>query len=219
MNDVLARADGVSRTFGRGSAAVVAVHDVDCEVRAGARIAIVGPSGSGKSTLLHLLAGLELPTRGTVSWPALGPRESLQPSSVSFVPQGLSLVPFLDVMENVMLPLLLAGGAPDEARATAGQGLLALGLDAVATQLPEELSGGQTQRAAVVRALVPAPRLLLADEPTGQLDRTTASKVLDHLLGGVAEDGAVVVSSHDDELAVRFDVVWQMRDGRLGRLG
>src|SRR5207244_2437366 len=108
-SDVLVRVVGVARTFGRGPVAVVAVHGTSCEIRIGARLALTGPSGSGKSTLLHLLAGLDEPTVGTITWPVLGPRHQHRPGLIGVVFQGPSLLPPLDVAENVALPLLLAG--------------------------------------------------------------------------------------------------------------
>ena len=108
-DQVVVRCDGVGRTFGEGRRAVVAVRDVTCVVRAGERVAVTGPSGSGKSTLLHLVAGLDLPTRGTLSWPALGGRDRLRPGPVGVVFQDPSLLAPLDVAENVALPMLLAG--------------------------------------------------------------------------------------------------------------
>jgi ABC-type lipoprotein export system ATPase subunit len=214
--DVLVRCQDVARTFGSGPAAVVAVRRVNCEVRAGQQLALTGPSGSGKSTLLHLLAGLDAPTVGTVSWPALGPREALRPGPVGVVFQGPSLLPPLDVLENVALPLVLAGAADDAARASAAAALDLLELGGLAAKLPEELSGGQAQRVAVARVLAGRSRLILADEPTGQLDFAAATAVLDALLHAAAETGAaLVVSTHDARMAGRLPERWRMDDGQL----
>lgn len=214
--DVLVRAVGAARTFGRGPAAVVAVHRASCEITAGARLALTGPSGSGKSTLLHLLAGLDEPTAGTVTWPALGTRRQLRPGLVAVVFQGPSLLPPLDVAENVALPLLLAGLPEDEAGAAAHQALARLGLETLAAKLPEELSGGQAQRVAVARALAGRPRLILADEPTGQLDHRNGAVVIDALLEAAGTLGAaLVVATHDPLVADRFADRWSMADGRL----
>jgi ABC-type lipoprotein export system ATPase subunit len=216
-HDVLARADAVARTFGSGTAAVVAVHGVSCEIRSGARLALTGPSGSGKSTLLHLLAGLDEPTVGTVTWPALGPRHLHRPGLVGVVFQGPSLLPPLDVAENVALPLLLAGRSEREAAAAARVALDRLGLEGLAGKLPEELSGGQAQRVAVARVLAGRPRLILADEPTGQLDHRNGAVVVDALLEAAAAlDAALVVATHDPLVAGRFTERWSMTDGRLG---
>jgi ABC-type lipoprotein export system ATPase subunit len=214
--DVLVRAREVARTFGSGPAAVVAVHGVSCEVRAGARLALTGPSGSGKSTLLHLLAGLDEPTVGTIEWPALGPRAALRPGPVGVVFQGPSLLPPLDVAENVALPRLLAGHSDEEARAAAGQALERLGLAELASKLPDELSGGQAQRVAVARVLAGGHRLVLADEPTGQLDHASAAVVVDALLEAAGQlDAALVIATHDPRVASRLAERWRMADGRL----
>ncbi len=173
-----------ARTFGSGRRATVAVHDASCTIQAGDRIALVGPSGSGKSTLLHLLGGLDLPTSGTVHWPALGHDGTPHVNEVATVFQGGSLVPALTVLENVGLPLLLAGRAPADAHEASTTALSLLGIGELAQALPEELSGGQAQRASVARAVASGPRLLLADEPTGKLDHRAATLVIDVLLVG-----------------------------------
>jgi ABC-type lipoprotein export system ATPase subunit len=214
--DPLVRCIDVARTYGSGRAAVVAVHGVSCEVNAGEGIAIVGPSGSGKSTLLHLMAGLDDPTTGAISWPALGDRSALRPRLVGVVFQGPSLLAPLDVEENVALPLVLGGTDPALAAEAARIALARLGLDDVAGSLPEELSGGQAQRAAVARVLAARPRLILADEPTGQLDHVTGARVMDALLATASEtDAALVVSTHDAAVAERLGRQWQIADGKL----
>jgi ABC-type lipoprotein export system ATPase subunit len=215
-NVPLARCVGVGRTYGAGRAAVVALHDATCEVFAGELVALVGPSGSGKSTLLHLLAGLDAPTAGTISWPALGARDALRPGPVGVVFQGPSLLPLLDVSENVALPLLLAGNGRERAAEGARTALARLGLEDLGAKLPEELSGGQAQRVAVARVLAGAPRLILADEPTGQLDHVAGAQVIDVLIETATATGAaLVVSTHDDELAAGLAAQWRMADGRL----
>ena len=214
--DQLVRCTDVARTYGSGRAAVVAVHGVSCEVNAGEGIAIVGPSGSGKSTLLHLMAGLDDPTTGAISWPALGDRSALRPRLVGVVFQGPSLLAPLDVEENVALPLVLGGTDPAPAAEAARIALERLGLDDVAGSLPDELSGGQAQRAAVARVLAARPRLILADEPTGQLDHVTGARVMDALLATASETGAaLVVSTHDAAVAERLGQQWQIADGKL----
>lgn len=216
MSEPLVRCEGVSRTFGAGSGATVALHDATCEVRAGERIAITGPSGSGKSTLLHLLGGLDAPTSGTVDWPALGPPAALRPGPVAMIFQGPSLLPPLSVLENVALPLVLERS--DEATATrlALVALDALGLSELAEKLPEEISGGQAQRVAVARVLAGAPRLILADEPTGQLDRSNADAVVDVLIEVADRHGAaLVIATHDELVAQRLPQRWNVADGRL----
>ena len=212
----LVRAEGVARTYGRGTSAVVAVHGASCAVHAGQLVALTGPSGSGKSTLLHLLAGLDAPTVGMITWPALGSRDSLRPGPVAVVFQAPSLLPALDVLENVALPLVLGGQADALARAGAHDALTSLHLDHLATKLPDELSGGQAQRVAVARALAGKPQLILADEPTGQLDRATGDGVIDALLVAAGHLGAaLVVSTHDARIAERFPERWTMADGLL----
>lgn len=206
----------LARTYGSGETAVVAVHGVTLEIAPGDRIALTGPSGSGKSTLLHLLAGLEPPTGGTISWPALGDRECLRPGPVGVVFQAPSLMPALDVTENVALPLLLAGQSPSDATAAASQALGDLGLVDLAGRVPDELSGGQAQRVAVARALAARPLLLLADEPTGQLDRATGAHLMDVLLTAADRSGAaLVVATHDPTIADRLPVRLEMVSGRL----
>ncbi|MGI9033192.1 MAG: ABC transporter ATP-binding protein [Acidimicrobiales bacterium] len=215
-NDLLVRCVGVARTYGTGPNAVVAVHGVNCEIVAGQRVALTGPSGSGKSTLVHLFAGLDAPTVGTLSWPALGGPDELRPGPVGVVFQGPSLLAPLDVMENVALPLILAGSSEAQARAGAAEALDHLGLRALGAKLPEELSGGQAQRVAVARVLAGRPRLVLADEPTGQLDHPTAAGVIDALLKTTAALRAgLVVTTHDPLVAKRLPQRWHMADGAL----
>ena len=212
----VARCDGAARTFGSGAGAVVALQPTTCEIFPGARIALTGPSGSGKSTLLHLLAGLDEPTLGTVSWPEIGPRDTLRPGRVAVVFQGPSLLPPLTVVENVALPLLLAGRTEAEALTGATAALERLDLLELEAKLPEEISGGQAQRVAVARALAGAPVLLLADEPTGQLDHDNAAAVADVLEDAARHSGAaLVLATHDLEVAERLPERWVMRDGRL----
>jgi putative ABC transport system ATP-binding protein len=215
MTEIVVSCEHAARTYGRGATAVVAVYGVTCEVRAGERIALVGPSGSGKSTLLHLMAGIDAPTAGTIRWPGLEPAGPRVPGAVGIVFQGPSLLPALDVTENVALPLVLAGQGDVEARRAARAALERLGLDDVALRLPDELSGGQAQRAAVARALVASPRLVLADEPTGQLDHDSALLVVDALVHATDDGAAVVVATHDLVVAARLDRQWSMADGRV----
>ena len=212
----LVRCDGASRTYGEGSTATVALQPTDCAVHAGARIAIVGRSGSGKSTLLHLLAGLDEPTLGTVSWPAIGPLAGLRPGPIAVVFQGPSLLPPLTVEENVALPLVLAGQGDADAHAAARTALKLADLRELAGKLPEEISGGQAQRVAVARALAGRPALILADEPTGQLDRASGAAVVDLLLAAAGHAGAgLVVSTHDPTVAARLPTCWEMHSGCL----
>lgn len=206
----------LTRTYGRGPSAVVAVRDVSCTVRPGEHVALVGPSGSGKSTLLHLMAGLERPSVGTIEWPALTLDSQGRPGPVGVVFQGPSLLPALDVVENVALPLVLAGVAEEEARLRATAALDRLDVGQLGTKWPEELSGGQSQRVAVARVLARRPALILADEPTGQLDATTGAHVIDVLFEAANEIGAaLVVSTHDPQVAERLDQRWVLRAGSI----
>jgi putative ABC transport system ATP-binding protein/lipoprotein-releasing system ATP-binding protein len=206
----------VDRTYGHGAAATVALAPTDVKVRPGDRIALVGPSGSGKSTLLHLMAGLDTPTHGQVSWPAIGAREQLHPGRVAVIFQGPSLLPALTVLENVALPLVLDGTRDAQARSEARDALDMLGLGELADKLPEETSGGQAQRVAVARALAGHPLLILADEPTGQLDRPNGATVVDVLLEAAQHSGAaLVVATHDPAVAARLPTRWEMHSGEL----
>ena len=214
---VVVRCTDLSRTFGVGPTAVHAVRAVNCRVPRWARIALTGPSGSGKSTLLHLIAGLDTPTAGSVRWPALveGPRPG-RPTGIGMVFQGPSLLPSLDVTENVALPLLFAG-QPHQTAMRHGRGALdVLDIGDLAAKLPDELSGGQAQRVAIARALATRPAVILADEPTGQLDHPTADRVITVLLDSAVSIGAaVIIATHDPAIAARLPDQWVMRDGHL----
>jgi putative ABC transport system ATP-binding protein len=216
MTDVLVRAEGLTRVFGTGESAVTAIAGATFEVREGDCIALIGPSGSGKSSLLHLIAGLDQPSSGAIEWPAIGQREDLRPGPVALAFQGPTLLPPLTVAENVALPGLLAG-RPDKVAAAAAQELInLLGLSDVAGKLPEEISGGQAQRAGMARALANGPRLVLADEPTGQLDRKTAAGLMDVLIDQVVRTGAsLIVATHDEAVVERLALRWTMNDRRL----
>jgi ABC-type lipoprotein export system ATPase subunit len=216
VTEPLVMGRGAGRTFGKGATATVAVQPADFVIELEQRVALVGPSGSGKSTLLHLMAGLDLPTVGTIAWPAIGSRSDLRPGAVAVIFQGPSLLPPLNVLENVALPLVLAGEGDEAAQSAALTSLELLGLAALADKLPDEISGGQAQRVAVARGLAGRPRLILADEPTGQLDHTTAAGVVETLLAAAdAVQAALVVSTHDPAIAARLDDRWEMHDGRL----
>ena len=216
MNDILVRAVGLNRQFGNSHGTVVAVAEATFEIREGDRIALTGPSGSGKTSLLHLIAALDHPSGGVIEWPALGQPGDLRPGPVSIAFQGPSLLPPLTVAENVALPALLAGAADGEAAAAAGTLIDRLGLSEVASKLPEEISGGQAQRAGLARALMGKPRLILADEPTGQLDRTSAAALIGVLLEQVIATGAaLVVATHDAAVAGRLPLRWSMTERTL----
>lgn len=208
------RTHRLTRCFGAGTGTVVAVRGVTVTASCHDRIALTGPSGSGKSTLLHLLAGLDEPTAGTISWSCAEPNAARP--AVGLVFQGRSLVPNLNVIENVCLPMLFAGHPEHEATTRAHEALTRLGIGALSGALPDALSGGQAQRVAIARVLAGAPRLILADEPTGQLDHAAAALVIDVLLRAADELGAaLIVSTHDPVVARRLPTQWAMRDGRL----
>jgi putative ABC transport system ATP-binding protein len=210
-DEVLVSCTDAALTFDRGAQAVVAVHGADLEIRAGDRLAVVGPSGSGKSSLLHLIGGLEQPTHGTVTRAA-----SLGPYDIGLVFQGDSLIPALNVAENSALPLVLADHPEDEARQTALAALALVDAADLADRLPDEISGGQAQRVAAARVLAQAPRLILADEPTGRLDHATGARVLDALLTAADHTGAaLIITTHDSAVAARLTIQRTMRDGRL----
>jgi putative ABC transport system ATP-binding protein len=195
----LARCTDLTRTYGSGAGMVHALRGVSCTLRPGTQVALTGPSGSGKSTLLHLLAGLDTPTSGTIAWPGLGGSPEGRPGLIGMVFQGPSLLPPLDVTENIALPLLLAGGQETQARERAAAALHDVGLDELAARLPEELSGGQAQRVAVARALA-----------------AHAAQVVGLLLDAATLLGAaLVLSTHDLTIADRFPDRWQMADGLM----
>lgn len=215
MSDFLIEADGVGRTYLQGGVPVPALASASFRLQKKDRIAIIGRSGSGKSTLLHLMAGLDVPTAGRLAWPELGAREQLLPNKIALVFQSPSLIAPLTVAENVALPLLM-GEVEEDVEAAVDAALATFDLTALADKLPEELSGGQMQRVAMARAIAGHPGLILADEPTGQLDQPTGRAVLDALLAHLeGTDTALVISTHDPAVAERMQVVWQMRHGVL----
>ena len=216
MSEMLVQIHNGGRTYSHGKSSVVALASATCTVMPGDRIALVGPSGSGKSTLLHLIGGLDTPTSGSLEWPALGARETLRPTKIGLVFQMPSLLAPLTVVENVEIPLLLGPASAEKARAAALDALDRIGLKPLAEKLPEELSGGQAQRVAVARALATQPKLILADEPTGQLDHPTAQHLFDVLLASLeGTDIALVVATHDRTVAERMHKIWRMQYGIL----
>lgn len=214
--EIFINASGISCIYKKGHNQVVALDTVSCQVCSGDRIAVVGPSGSGKSTLLQIIGGIESPTSGNVSWPALGSRQVLRPEKIGFVFQTESLLPPLTCLENVKIPLLLNRVREAEADKIALNVLKKLRLDNLANKLPEELSGGQAQRVAAARAIVSQPKVILADEPTGQLDHTTAQHLLDLILASIkGTDTALVIATHDINVARRMNTVWSIDHGRM----
>ena len=215
MADALVAGIRVARRFRQGGSTLEALLPASFAVEPGDRIAVVGPSGSGKSTLLQLMADLDSPSSGELRWPALGLSGSLRPRRIGVVFQAPSLISTLSAVENVEVPLRLLGvdGSP---RAAALEALDGVGLAALADKLPDALSGGQAQRVALVRAIVLRPRLVLADEPTGQLDQRSARQAIDALLQAASNSGAaLVVATHDPAVAQRFRTVWTIDHGVL----
>ncbi|MBI3296938.1 MAG: ABC transporter ATP-binding protein [Elusimicrobia bacterium] len=223
MSDALLALESVEKSYPAPGGALRVLHGVSLSVGAGQSLAVVGPSGSGKSTLLGLMAGLERPSAGRLRWRGrdLSPLSedglaSWRRESVGFVFQSHRLVSVLSALENVLLPLELAGVAPGEARERAAAVLSALGLAARLDHRPSQLSGGEQQRVAIARAYVHAPPLILADEPTGALDADTASAVLDSLLRLNAEKGsALVLVTHNSEAAGRLSRRVTLSGGRV----
>lgn len=200
---------------------VRALDGVSLEVDAGRFIALVGRSGCGKSTLLHLAGALDFPTSGSVCLEGTATDQlneagltRLRRERVGFVFQSFQLLNTLSVIENVEVPLLLAGDA--NPRSKAMEQLAAVGLESMATRMTHQLSGGQMQRVAIARALVHGPRLLLADEPTGNLDTATGNSILELLRNICSERGVtIVMATHSSEAAAIADLVVRMRDGRI----
>jgi ABC-type lipoprotein export system ATPase subunit len=191
MPRIFVRVNNAGRTYLQGKIPVKVLASVTCAVVPGDRVAVVGPSGSGKSTLLH-------------------------PKKIGFVFQMETLLAPLTAVENVELPLLLEDVKPLDAHTAALKALKDLELESIADKLPEELSGGQAQRVAVARALSSRPKLILADEPTGQLDHPTAQRLFDVLLASIEDgDTALIVATHDPAIAGRMRTTWHLRHGRL----
>ena len=213
-------ASALTKEYGKGAALVRAVDDVSLEVAQGESVAIVGPSGCGKSTLLYLLGGLERPTAGTLQlaqrrleqMPEAG-LARLRRRALGFVFQAFHLVDELTALENVELPALLAGASPRAARARARELLQQVDLEDRAEHLPSALSGGQCQRVAIARALANAPLLVLADEPTGNLDSAATTEVL-RLFDQLRATGQTLITvTHDSRVAATADRLITMRDG------
>jgi ABC-type lipoprotein export system ATPase subunit len=220
MSETVLQARGVSKAFGRGEGLVRAVDEVDLEVCTGETVAVMGPSGCGKSTLLHLLGGLERPSGGEIVLAGnrldqMGERAlaRLRRTAIGFVFQAFHLIDELTARENVELPALLAGRSPRAAKRQAADLLERVGLADRATFLPAALSGGQRQRVAIARALSNDPLVVLADEPTGNLDSAATLEVL-RLFDRLHEAGqTLVIVTHDPRVAATADRLISMRDG------
>ena len=221
MSDWIIEADGLTKTYQLGSTTVDALRGVNLRVPEGAFWALMGASGCGKSTLMHLLGCLDTPTTGTyrlqgrdVSGLSHDERAAVRNRRIGFVFQSFNLLPRLSALENVMLPLLYRGRIGD-ARTPAMHALERVGLIERAGHRPTELSGGERQRVAIARALVADPALLLADEPTGNLDSETGAQVM-HLLVELADGGrTILVVTHDTQVAAYARQTLHMRDGKI----
>jgi putative ABC transport system ATP-binding protein len=214
---------GVSRVYGEGGNAVHAVRDVDLEIGRGEFLVIVGPSGSGKTTLLQLLGALDRPTGGRIDFEGRelarlgdGGLAERRLKTIGFIFQQFNLIPTLTAAQNVEVALAPAGLDGDARRARAQELLESVGLGGRAHHLPSQLSGGEQQRVAIARALANSPHVLLADEPTGNLDTTTGEEIM-ALLKGLSTRGGhtVVLITHDTEIAEQAPRVIRMQDGRL----
>ena len=221
--EAVIQCQNVGKTYDDGSLKVEVLRNIDFQVTSGEGIGIIGASGSGKSTLLHILGGLDKPTSGEVKIQGQGLNSlsqvaigRLRNRHLGFVYQFHHLLPEFSALENVMMPLLVARKSRAEAQAAAAEILEKVGLGSRMTHRPGELSGGERQRAAIARALVTKPDCLLADEPTGNLDRKNATHALEMMLELKRELGtALIVVTHDEQLAKRFDRVLTMDDGCL----
>jgi putative ABC transport system ATP-binding protein len=222
MTDHLYSLTDVRRSYRTGAGDVVALADVTLELRAGELVAIEGPSGSGKSTLLQLLGALDQPTSGTLVFDGrdlgeLSERErtAVRSKDIGFVFQSFNLIPTLTALENVESAMAPLGVGRTDRRARAASLLDRVGLSARSAHLPSRLSGGEQQRVALARALANEPRVILADEPTGNLDSATAEEVVD-ALRGLSDDGVtVVVVTHAEDVASRARRRIRLRDGRV----
>jgi putative ABC transport system ATP-binding protein len=225
--DPVLRAEGLGRVFPSRAGDVVALDGIDLEVYPGELVVVRGPSGAGKSTLLRLLGGLDTPTTGEVwvhgtSFASLSEDQAvlLRRDDLGFIFQSFGLIPVLSAAENVELPLRMTKTDAAARAARVAEVLALVGLSDHAAQRPDELSGGQQQRVGIARALAVPPRILIADEPTAQLDSVNAAVVMDLLASLVDTDGlSVIIATHDPDLAARAHRVIELHDGRQRRPG
>ena len=215
--------DNLTRIFGSGAAQVTALDHVSLQVETGEFVAVMGPSGCGKSTLLHLVGGLDRPTEGSVKiegqdLSALNDDDltDLRRQRIGFIFQFFNLIPTLDALDNTALPLVLGGMKPTEAQSRAAEWLEKLVVADRSTHRPEELSGGERQRIAIARALVTEPSLILADEPTGNLDSAAANDFVTLLRETVDRwERSILLVTHDERISSYADRVLQMKDGGI----
>jgi putative ABC transport system ATP-binding protein len=216
---IISALENVSRSYDGGR--VVAIREVTLSIERGAVVAIAGPSGAGKSTLLHLMCGLDRPDRGRVLFDCSEPRSGrewtrLRSTRIGFVFQSYNLLPTLTALENVEIPMMGIVGSAQERRRRAEQSLAGVGLANRAKYRPNELSGGERQRVAIARSLVNSPDLILADEPTGNLDTKSSAEVLDLLFGIHEMEGTTLaIVSHDRSVVARAGRVVDMLDGQI----
>ena len=216
MSDVVLSAVGVRKSYPSGDRRIEVLCGVDLRVAAGESVSIRGESGSGKSTLLNLLSGLDAPDAGEIRWDGSAPSAGTRARYLGMVFQSFYLIPELDAWQNVLMAGRMLGSPAADSRARARDLLERVGLGERASHLPAQLSGGERQRVAVARALMNSPRLLLADEPTGNLDERTGEAVIDLLLGLSRETGtALVLVTHNPAHAARTGRALTLHGGRL----
>lgn len=222
-NDVLLKTESLTRTYHQGGESLTVLHNADIEIRAGEIVALVGPSGSGKSTLLQMAGLLDKPTAGKIFFQGKEAahlndtaRTALRRSFVGFVYQFHYLLPEFTALENVVIPQMIAGKKKTEAEAWAKELLERLKLSHRLEHRPARLSGGEQQRVAIARALANNPRLLLADEPTGNLDPETSASVFEMLIDLVRHSGVgAIIATHNMDLAEKMDRILELKGGRI----
>ena len=223
MSDIILDCQNVSKIYHDSNNTVDVLNELDLTVKAGERLAIIGPSGSGKSTLLHLLGGLDVPSTGSIhingkNWQSLSEKQRCKERNyeLGFIYQFHHLLPEFTALENVAMPLLIRNISGRHALSSARDMLKNVGLGSRVSHKPSELSGGERARVAIARALVHNPKCILADEPTGNLDRKTANSVFDLMLEINKENNtALVIVTHDDKIAVKTDRVLTLNNGNF----